>query len=281
MADTRFAAGRTGRSGRTVTVPHPRTPADPPLERPDERRTPDQDRAADGRGTPDQGRSPAPPTGGRLSRILFIVVAAAAVLQIGGLGGTWLFYDRFYVTTDNAQVDADRLDIRAPRDGTLTDWRAGEGSQVHDDQVLGRIQATGSWPQPKQTIRAPGDGTIATANIVDGSYVAHGTLLASAYDLSDTYITARVDDDEVSDVHPGAPARISVDAFPGTTFTGVVTQVQDSTAGVFASSPPPGTVSRSNPQRVNQYVPVRIRLLGTGGRVLLPGMNVTAHISKS
>ena len=280
MVETGVAAGharegrtRDGRTapdwtapGRTGTLPRPRTPSDPPVERP-------------ASSLPSAQTSPT--TGRNVSRVLFIVVAVAAIIQIGGLGGSWLFYNRFYVTTENAQVDADRLDIRAPRDGTLTDWRASEGSQVRDDQVLGRIQATGGGPQPKQTIRAPGDGTIATRDVVDGSYVAGGTLLASAYDLSDTYITARVDDDEVSEVRPGAPARVSVDAFPGTTFTGVVTEVQDSTASEFESAPPPGTVSKSNPQRVNQYVPVRIRLLGTGGKLLLPGMNVTAHVSKS
>jgi multidrug resistance efflux pump len=257
MGDTRFAAGRT------VTLPQPRTPSDPPIEQ------------------VEQVEQRESRTASKLSRVLFIVVIVAVVIQVGGLGGSWLFHDRFYITTENAQVDADRLDVRAPRDGMLTDWRAGEGSQVRNDQVLGRIQATGGGPRPAQTIRAPGDGTIAVTDIVDGSYVAHGTLLASAYNLDDTYITARVDDDEVSDVRAGAPAEISIDAFPGTTFTGVVTQVQDSTASMFESAPPPGTVSRSNPQRVNQYVPVRIRLLGTGGRVLLPGMNVTAHIRKS
>lgn len=187
MAETRFAAGRTGvdrtQDDRTVALPHPRAASDSPLAKFDER-----------------PRS----TGGKLSRVLFIVVIVAAVIQVGGLGGSWLFYNRFYVTTENAQVDADRLDIVAPKDGTLSDWQAGAGTQVRDDQVLGRIRGNGGGPQPRQTIRAPGDGTIATANIIDGSWVTHGTLLASAYNLRDTYITARVDDDEVSDVRPGA-----------------------------------------------------------------------------
>jgi multidrug resistance efflux pump len=221
-----------------------------------------------------------PRTAHTVSRVLFIVVAVAVVAQVAGLGGSWLFYNRFYVSTGNAQVDGDRIDIRAPRAGTVTGWAAGEGAVVRGRQVVGHIRQVGDGPRVEETVRAPAAGTVVLTDVVDGAYVVGGAVLASAYDLEHTYVTARVDDDEIADVHPGAPVRVAVDAFPGTTFVGVVADVQASTAGVMDPNPPPG-VSRSNPPVVNQYVPVRIWLLGTGGHTLMPGMNVTVHIRRT
>jgi multidrug resistance efflux pump len=215
-----------------------------------------------------------------VSRVLFAVVAVAVLAQVGALGGSWLLYNRFYVSTGNAQVDGDRIDVRAPRAGTVTRWEVAEGATIRDHQVLGRIRETGDGARPEEAVRAPADGTVMLTDVVDGAYVASGDVLASAYDLGHTYITARVDDDEIADVRPGAPVRVDVDAYPGTTFTGLVAEVQGSTAAAMDPSPPPGTVSRSNPPVVNQYVPVRVYVLGTGGRPLMPGMNVTVHIRK-
>jgi multidrug resistance efflux pump len=73
---------------------------------------------------------------------------------------------------------------------------------------------------------------------------------------------------------------ISVDASPGAAVTGVVHEIQNSAAGPFTIFPSPDT-DPSNPQKVDQYVPVKIKFTNTGGALLAPGMNVTVHIHKS
>ena len=45
-------------------------------------------------------------------------------------------------------------------------------------------------------IRAPADGVVAVDNGVEGAYVTAGTQLAVAYDGSQIYVTARVDETE-------------------------------------------------------------------------------------
>lgn len=226
--------------------------------------------------------TPAPPakrTLKRSTRIGIVVVATLVALQILGFGGTYLLFSSHYVSTDNAQVDGDRLDINAPTAGTLTDWTVTQGTVVHPHEILGRIRPVGAGLQTEQPIKADSGGTVAMYSAVEGQYVADGQTLASAYDYSNLYVTARVNESEIGDVHPGKPVDIKVDAFPGTPLTGIVEQVQNSAAGEFTIYPA-SNEDPTNPQRVDQYLPVRILLTATHGLALVPGMNVTVHIHK-
>jgi multidrug resistance efflux pump len=128
------------------------------------------------------------------------------------------------------------------------------------------------------TIKAPGDGTIAINNAVEGQWVTAGTNLATAYDFSKIYVTARVDETDIDSVHLGAPVDVSVDAYSGTPVTGVVTEVQGAAANQFSLFPESN--STGNFQKVTQVIAVRVAFTNTGGLPLVPGMNVTVHIHK-
>jgi multidrug resistance efflux pump len=215
----------------------------------------------------------------RSTRIGLWVVAAMVTAQVLGFGGTYLLFARHYVSTDNAQVDGQRVDINAPVDGTLVDWTLTQGSTIRDDQVLGRVRQVGSGGQPQKVIRSTGAGTIADHRAVEGQYVTAGQTLATGFDMARLYVTARVEDTEIADVRPGAPVDISIDAFPDTPVTGVVRRVQDSAAGEFTIFPA-SDEDPENPQKIDQYIPVRIELTSGQGLALVPGMNVTVHIRK-
>jgi multidrug resistance efflux pump len=92
-------------------------------------------------------------------------------------------------------------------------------------------------------------------------------------------VTASVNETEIDDVHAGRLVDIAVDAFPDTPVTGIVEQVQDGAAGQFTVYPATNE-DPTNPQKSDQYIPVKIRLTVTNGRPLVPGMNVTVHIHK-
>ena len=228
--------------------------------------------------TPAEPTSPAKKKMKRSSRIALIIIAILALLAGIGFAGTYFLYSRNYVSTDNAQVDGDKIDINAPTTGTLTKWDVNQGSTVRTNQVLGRIEMTGSMAQPQKTIKSPGNGTIAVNTGVNGMYVTAGTELATAYDFNKIYVTARVDETDVAGVHPGALVDISVDAYSGTPVTGTVEDVQGSAAGVFSLFPESN--SSGNFQKVTQVIPVKIALTNTNGLSLVPGMNVTVHIHK-
>jgi len=207
---------------------------------------------------------------------LLVLVAVILLAGIGG-GGAYLVYSSHYVSTDNAQVDGDKVDINAPVTGTLTDWSGDQGANVTTNETLGRVQIQGTGPQ--QTIKSPGNGTIAINNVVNGQWVTAGDELATAYDFNDIYVTARVDETDVAAVHPGELVDIDVDAFSGTPVTGTVVEVQAGAAGQFSLFPEDNTTG--NFQKVTQVIPVKIALDDTRGLALVPGMNVTVHIHKS
>jgi multidrug resistance efflux pump len=216
----------------------------------------------------------------RSTRIGLAVMAVAVSAQALGFGGTWLLYSRHYVTTENAQVDGKKMNINAPITGTLTGWTVTEGSTVRPHQVVGRVKAVGSGPQAEQVIKSDGSGTVAANNAVDDQYVRAGTTLATAYDFDHLYVTANVEDTAIDDVRIGALVDIDVDAFPGKPVTGIVEEIQSGAAGNFTLYPSPDQ-DPTNPQRIDQYIPVKIELAETGGLALAPGMNVTAHIHKN
>jgi multidrug resistance efflux pump len=214
----------------------------------------------------------------RSTRIGVLVIVVLALIAAGAFTASYVLDARHYVSTDNAQVDGDKISVNAPASGTLIDWRGQLGTELHRDQVVGRIKITGGFVQPQQSIRAPSDGTVAVDNSSEGSYVSAGTQLAVAYDFSKVYVTARVDETDVDAVRVGQKVDFTVDAFPDAKFTGVVREIQGGAAGVFSLFPQSN--SSGNFQKVTQVIPVKISIDDLQGLQLVPGMNVVAKIHK-
>jgi len=212
------------------------------------------------------------------TRKALIVIGVVAVLMTLGLVYNYVIEGRKYVSTDNAQIDGEQISVNAPSSGTLTEWTATQGTQLHRDRVVGRIRIQGGFVQPQQPIRAPEDGTVVIDDGVEGAFVTAGTPLAIAYDLSKVYVTARVDETDVDDVRLGQTVDIDVDAFPDAELTGTVREIQGGAAGEF--SPFPRSNTAGNYQKVTQVIPVKIALDDTQGLALVPGMNVTVKIHK-
>lgn len=216
-------------------------------------------------------------SGGRWKRKKPIVIALVTVLLVGGLWSAWFIRAQRFVTTDNAQVDGDKIVINAPDSGRLVRWEVDEGSSIRRDQVLGEIQMPGAFVGAQRKIRAPERGNVAWDGAVSGSYVQAGDRLAVAYAPDRVFVTARVDGTDIADVRVGAPVNMDVDAFAQPVL-GVVQEIQPSTAGEFSLFPQANTTGQF--QKVTQVIPVKIALTATGGAKLVPGMNVTVHIRK-
>jgi multidrug resistance efflux pump len=219
----------------------------------------------------------------RSTRIALVVILILAVIAGAGFAVSYFLNARNYVSTDNAQVDGDKIMINAPASGWLEDWRISVGSVVQKDQVVGRIKINSGFSQPLMSIRAPTDGTVAVDNGVVGTYVTNGTQLATAYNLNKIYVTARVDDTDVRAVRPGQLVDINVDAYPNARITGRVREIQAGAAAVFSLFPQSNTQGTGNFQKVTQVIPVRIgfeNLHALNNLDLVPGMNVTVYIHK-
>jgi ABC transporter DrrB family efflux protein len=215
----------------------------------------------------------------RSTRRALLVIPLVALLVGVALAASYVLQARRYVCTDNAQIDGDKIPVSAPVGGTLIGWHATQGATLRKDQTIGRIQIRGSFGQPQKVIRAPADGTVALDNGIEGALVTAGTQLAVAYDLSAIFVTARIDDTAIGDVHLGQQVDITVDAYPDIPLTGHVREIQGSSAGLFSPLPQDNTTGHF--QKLTQVIPVKIAITDRKNLTLVPGMNVTVNIHKN
>jgi HlyD family secretion protein len=118
------------------------------------------------------------------------------------------------------------------------------------------------------TITAPSAGTVIAKNVSLGQVITSstnspsgGTVLLSIANLNTVYDSTLVTESDIGKVKPGQAASVTVDAYPGRTFRGVVEKIE-----------PRATVQQS----VTMF-PVLIRIDNQDG-ALMPGMNSDVSI---
>ncbi len=89
---------------------------------------------------------------------------------------------------------------------------------------LKRIKATGK-PITDLAINAPASGYITEYNALPNMYVEPSTRLYTVADLSRVWVYAQVFQDDVGRLKPGDTASITVDAYPGRTFSGNIDDI--------------------------------------------------------
>jgi HlyD family secretion protein len=132
----------------------------------------------------------------------------------------------------------------------------------------------------KTTIYSPMDGTVSELNSQLGERVLGtvqnlGTDIMIISDLNAMEARVDVGEMDVVLIKPGQKARLEVDSFKDQKFTGVVTDIADSSEGLNASSALTSSSSSSSGQSATQFQ-VRIRI--NEGEFFRPGMSVTADI---
>ncbi len=205
-----------------------------------------------------------------ITTILVVAVLAA----IAG-GGWYIYQQQNYVTTDNASIQSTMIPITATADGTLTNWVAPTGSTVQRGSSLGEVHGLLN----NTAIPAPATGTIVQNNAVDHEVVVPGEPIGYIVNLSNIQVVANVDEGEISNVAVGKTVDITVDAYPGTQFTGTVSQI--GSASTMITEGLPNTTLSNNFQKTTQRIPVYIALDGTEGKQLMPGMSVEVSIHRN
>jgi membrane fusion protein (multidrug efflux system) len=128
------------------------------------------------------------------------------------------------------------------------------------------------------TISAPIDGTVAARTVRMGEYVQAGTQLMALVPLQRVYVIANFKETQLTDVHPGQPARIRVDTFPGDDISGHVETLAPASGMEFSLLPPDNATG--NFTKIVQRIPVKVVFVADralAGR-LRPGMSVDVSI---
>lgn len=181
-----------------------------------------------------------------------------------------------YVSTDDASVSVQTTSIVALASGKLTNWTLQDGDTVSKGQVIG-IETTPTGQTMNLTSAI--NGEVLKQDAVKGEVVAPGSLLAELANLSNEYVVANVPETDIRHVSVGQAVDIYLDAYPGTTFSGVVQNVGALSAAY--SSLIPSSQSAGNFTKEVQRIPVRISLSGNEGKRVLPGMNASVRIHRN
>ncbi len=79
----------------------------------------------------------------------------------------------------------------------------------------------------KLTVKAPSDGVILTRSVEPGEVLPAGAAAFSLGRLDDLTITVYIPEDRYGEVRLGQSASVTVDPFPGETFTATVIHIAD------------------------------------------------------
>ena len=227
-------------------------------------------------------------------KIIMIIIAAVVIIGLCVLGYFYYEYTHYF-RTDNAKVSADTVTITPLLTGNVLSWNVKEGTVVSKDQILGRqdtsltiasnninvstMNNTADLIMSKANIKSPIDGKVIQSNVIEGETVSPGMQLAIVADTNNTYIVANIEETDIFKIKEGQTVDITIDAYPGKTFTGYVrniTQASQTAFSTFASLNTSGTYSK-----VTQLIPVKISIVNDEKLPMLLGMNAVVKIHLS
>ena len=127
---------------------------------------------------------------------------------------------------ENLSTQADADTARGNRDVAKADVAASEAQQAQLTAQLASVTTTRQYTR----ITSPIDGVVITRSIDPGQTVAASfaapVLFVLAPDLAQMQVLADIDEADVGKVREGMAASVVVDAFPGKTFHGKVSQIR-------------------------------------------------------
>lgn len=209
--------------------------------------------------------------------VLINIITIVALVIIGVVG--FYFYNNAtsYVTTDNAKVDGDQLKLRVQHLEKLNLLTQNKASIEKGDTVAEVTAQSQDGQTQDQKIKMPQDGTIAKTDGMEGSIAQAGSPIAYAYNLDDLYITANIDENDLSSIEKGDKVDVTIDG-QDSKIDGKIKEIGKATANSFSLMP--SSNSDGNYTKVSQVIPVKISLDSQPSKNVVPGMNAEVKIHK-
>jgi membrane fusion protein (multidrug efflux system) len=107
-------------------------------------------------------------------------------------------------------------------------------------------------------IPAPVDGKVGRRSVRVGAFVTTGTPLLAIVPLSEAYVVANFQENQLTNMRPGQTVRITIDAFPGVVIRGHVDSLAPATGLSFSPIEPDNATG--NFTKIVQRVPVKITI---------------------
>jgi len=210
---------------------------------------------------PEKGRS------GRGAAVALIALVVVIALVVGGY---FVLRDMNVLTTDNVKVTANLHAITPSGAGKLRRLMVQKGDAVKKDQIIALAENTGY-------LKSPVDGSIVECDVAEGQTVGLSTVIAMVADTRDIYIQANVEETAIRRVRAGQAVRVTLDAYPGQAFSGVVREIDSITQSAISGNAMSYSTSGTY-TKVTQTIPVKIDLVDGIDLSGLIGTNATVSI---
>jgi membrane fusion protein (multidrug efflux system) len=151
--------------------------------------------------------------------------------------------------------------------------RAGKAEVAEAEAELHQAELQESYT----VVTAPEAGRVTNETIEPGNYVQAGQPLFAIVPQQ-VWVTANFKETQLTDMHPGQPAEVNVDAYPSRVWRAHVDSIQAGSGARFSLLPPENATG--NFVKVVQRVPVKIVLDEQPGvqQVLGPGMSAVPDV---
>lgn len=224
-------------------------------------------------------------------RDLFVGAGSLVGVLLLVFGFRFYYTSQHYVSTDNALVSGDLVQIAPSNGGRVTSVKVDVGDVVKQNQGLASVEVpapsslglAGGASGPVQGTRitadlvSPVDGVVVAKSAAVGDVVSPGQPVLSVVDLGKLWVTANVDEAQINRVNVGQPVDVHVDAL-GKSLKGTVMAITPASAATFSLLPQNN--ASGNYTKVTQRVPVKIAV-NYAGNVLFPGTSAEVTIRVS
>jgi membrane fusion protein (multidrug efflux system) len=212
------------------------------------------------------------------------------VLALAGATYAYWQYVTQHPSTDNAYVQANTVQIAPSVSGLVGEVAVKSFATVKAGDVLLRIDQSRLEAQLKAaqarlrasqaqtanveeaqaaveqariefdnaTIKSPVDGIVGKVSIRPGSMARAGVPIFPIVDSSSWWVDANFKETDLTRIHPGQKATVTVDIYPSREFSGVVEAVSPASTSAFSLLPPENATG--NWIKLTQRFPVRVSL---------------------
>ena len=230
------------------------------------------------------------PRSKRRRLLLLVPILLVVVVVAAALGYRYWYESTYFVSTDNASITGDLVQVGSLNAGRIVATRVDVGRTVQAGQEIAIVampQEVGSTVQgagPKMgvtgttdtlvSVYAPLTGVVAARMGYVGGTVAAGQPIYALVNPAQVWVRANIEESSAWRVQVGQPAQIHVDAL-NRDFTGHVDAITPASAATFSLLP--SSNASGNFTKVTQYVPVKI-VVDAPGVVLPLGTSVEVRI---
>ena len=215
----------------------------------------------------------------------------ALVIVGGSLFGYRSWYNSsHFVSTDNAKVVADLVQVGSLNAGRILRMEVDLGSPVTEGQLIAIVDIPAVISKSDTTntaklgfrdvqdqfveVLAPRSGVVAARWAKAGDTVPAGQPIITLMDAREVWVVANIDEGKIHKVRLGQLVDVRVDTL-GRTVSGTVATISPVTAATFSLLPSQN--SSSNFNKVSQLVPVKV-IFSEANLQLIPGSSVGVKI---